>query len=86
MIFDILTAVKILVPCHMQDAILGINYTTIRRCIISALDSVVVQWVLAALSPRINRSGHEADHSPPYSAEIKNAMPLLPHASSWRCA
>jgi len=32
--------------------------------------------------------GHEADHSPQSSAEVKNAWsyPLLPHVSSWHGA
>jgi hypothetical protein len=33
-------------------------------------------------------AGHEADHSPPSSAKVKNggAIPPLPHTSSWRGA
>jgi hypothetical protein len=30
-----------------------------------------IQWVLGALSPMVKRSGREADHSPPTSAEVK---------------
>jgi hypothetical protein len=38
-----------------------------------------------ALSLEIKLAGREADHSSPYSVEVKNggAMPLLPHMSSW---
>jgi hypothetical protein len=32
-----------------------------------------IQWVLAALSLGVKWLGHETDHSPPYSAEVKNA-------------
>jgi hypothetical protein len=32
-----------------------------------------VQWVTAALSLGVKRLGREADHSPPSSAEVKNA-------------
>jgi hypothetical protein len=32
---------------------------------------VQIQWVPEALSPGVKRSGREADHSPPTSAEIK---------------
>jgi hypothetical protein len=32
-----------------------------------------VQWVTGALSLWVKRPGHEADHSPPSRAEIKNA-------------
>jgi hypothetical protein len=32
-----------------------------------------VQWVPGALSLGVKRPGHEADHSPPSSAEVKNA-------------
>jgi hypothetical protein len=31
-----------------------------------------IQWVPEALSPGVKRSGREADHSPPSSAEVKN--------------
>jgi hypothetical protein len=30
-----------------------------------------IQWILGALSPGIKRQGHDADHSPPTSAEVK---------------
>jgi hypothetical protein len=38
-----------------------------------------IQWVLGAVS-----QGHEADHSPLFSATVKNdeAIPPLPHISS----
>jgi hypothetical protein len=32
-----------------------------------------IQWVPAALSPGLERPGHEADHSPPSSSEVNNA-------------
>jgi hypothetical protein len=32
-----------------------------------------IKWVPGALSLGVNRSGREADHSPPSSAEVKNA-------------
>jgi hypothetical protein len=32
-----------------------------------------MQWVLGALSLEVKRQGSEADHSPPSSAEVKNA-------------
>jgi hypothetical protein len=32
-----------------------------------------VQWVPGALSRGVKRPGREADHSPPSSAEVKNA-------------
>jgi hypothetical protein len=43
---------------------------------------------IGALSPGVKRSGHEADNSPPSSAEVKNggAIPSLPHTSSWHSA
>jgi hypothetical protein len=31
-----------------------------------------IQWVPQAFSPGVKRTGHEADHSPPTSAEVKN--------------
>jgi hypothetical protein len=46
------------------------------------------QWVLGALSPGVKRPGHEADHSPPTSAEVKKTWiyTTTPHTSSWRSA
>jgi hypothetical protein len=40
-----------------------------------------IQWVLGALSLGEKGQGHEADHSPPSSAEVKKggATPPLPH-------
>jgi hypothetical protein len=32
-----------------------------------------IRWVLRALSPGVKQPGCEADHSPPSSAEVKNA-------------
>jgi hypothetical protein len=45
-----------------------------------------IQWVPGVISPRVGRTGREADHSP--SAEIKNggAISPLPHSPSWRGA
>jgi len=44
-----------------------------------------IQWVLGALFLRAKRPGHEADHSPPSCAEVKECIelnlhsPILPH-------
>jgi hypothetical protein len=38
-----------------------------------------IQWVPGALSLRIMRPGREADHSPPSSADVKNAWCLVTH-------
>jgi hypothetical protein len=40
-----------------------------------------IQWVLGAPSLGVKWQGHEADHSPPSSAEVKNggALPPFPH-------
>jgi hypothetical protein len=44
-----------------------------------------VRWAPGALSPRVKRPGHEADHLPPTTAEVGNggAVPPLPHTFSW---
>jgi hypothetical protein len=44
-----------------------------------------VHWVPRVLSTGVKRPGHEADHSPLSSAEIKNdgVIPPLLHMSSW---
>jgi hypothetical protein len=34
------------------------------------------QWVLGALSMGVKRPGSEADHSPPYSSEVKECVEL----------
>jgi len=34
----------------------------------------LVQWIPVALTPKVEWSGREADHSPPSSAEVKNAQ------------
>jgi hypothetical protein len=36
------------------------------------------QWEPGALSPGVKRPGHEADHSPPTSAEFKNIGVCIP--------
>jgi hypothetical protein len=35
-----------------------------------------IQWVIGALSLGAKRPGHEADHSPPYRAEVKECVEL----------
>jgi hypothetical protein len=39
-----------------------------------------------SISPGVKRQRREADHSPPSRAEVKNseAIPPLPHTTSWR--
>jgi len=32
-----------------------------------------IQWIQGAPSPEIKRQGSETDHSPPFSADVKNA-------------
>jgi hypothetical protein len=47
-----------------------------------------IQWLPGAVSPEVKRQGREDDHSPPSSAEVKNAgaIPPFPHTSSWNGA
>jgi hypothetical protein len=40
-----------------------------------------IQWIGGALSLKIKRLGREADHSPPYSAEIKECVELYLHTA-----
>jgi hypothetical protein len=40
-----------------------------------------MQWI-----PGVNRPGHEADHSPPASAEVKKMWIPLPNMPSWHSA
>jgi hypothetical protein len=39
-----------------------------------------IQWVPGTLSLGIQRPGREADHSPPYSAEVKECVELYLHS------
>jgi hypothetical protein len=48
-----------------------------------------IQWVSGALSLEVKQSRHEADHSPPYSSEVKECVELYlhsPNTPSWRGA
>jgi hypothetical protein len=48
-----------------------------------------IQWVPGALSLGIKRPGRETDHSPPFSAEVKEWVELYLHSPStpsWRGA
>jgi hypothetical protein len=48
-----------------------------------------IQWVIGALSLGVKRLGHEADHSPPSSAEVNEWVELCLHSPStpsWRGA
>jgi hypothetical protein len=48
-----------------------------------------IQWVKGALSLEIKWPGHEADHSPPSSADVKECVELYlhsPNTPSWHGA
>jgi hypothetical protein len=49
------------------------------------LTQIPIQWEQGPHLQEVKRLRREADHSPPYSAKIKNggAIPPLPHTSSW---
>jgi hypothetical protein len=51
---------------------LGIFFTTMSRPALGPTQPPS-QWVPGALSLGVKRPGHEADHSPPSCAEVKNA-------------
>jgi hypothetical protein len=40
-----------------------------------------IQWILGALSAGVKRPGREADHSLPFSAEVKNTWVYTSTAS-----
>jgi hypothetical protein len=50
----------------------GALFTTVSRMALEPTQ-LPIQWVPGALSLGVKQLGHEADHSPTYSAEIKNA-------------
>jgi hypothetical protein len=37
-----------------------------------------IKWILGVLSPRVKRPRREVDHSPPFSAEVKNEEAVTP--------
>jgi hypothetical protein len=47
-----------------------------------------IQWVMEDHSFQVKQQRHEADHSPPSCANVKNggAIPPLPLTSSWHGA
>jgi hypothetical protein len=47
-------------------------FTTVSRPVLGSTQPPI-QWVLGALSLGAKRPGREADHTPPSSAEVKNA-------------
>jgi hypothetical protein len=47
-------------------------FTTVSRTALGPTQ-LPIQWVLGALSLGVKRPEREADHSPPSSAEVKNA-------------
>jgi hypothetical protein len=47
-------------------------FTTVSRTALGPTQSSI-RWVPGPLSLGVKRSGREADHSPPSSAEVKNA-------------
>jgi len=61
------------------------SFTTSSRPTLGSIQRPI-QWVPGALSLQVNLPGREADHSPPFSAEVKNEWSYtstLPDAS-WR--
>jgi hypothetical protein len=44
----------------------------------------VVQWVPGALSPEVSWQERETNHSPSYSAEVKNTS-ITPYVSMTQC-
>jgi hypothetical protein len=43
-------------------------------------DLAPIHWVPVALSLGVKRPGRKADHSPPYSAEVKECVELYLHS------
>jgi hypothetical protein len=62
-------------------------YSTVSRLALGPTQPPI-QWVLGALSLGVKRPGHEAESSPPSSAEVRNggAIPPFHHMSSWHNA
>jgi hypothetical protein len=47
--------------------------TAVSRPALAPPPQPLIQWAPGALSLGVKRQGREADHSPPFSAEVKNA-------------
>jgi hypothetical protein len=62
-------------------------FSTLYRLALGSTQPLI-QPVLGALSRRVKQQGHEADHSPPASAQVKKVWSIhpLPHTPSWRSA
>jgi hypothetical protein len=59
-----------------------LSFTTAFRPTLE-LTQLPIQWVPGALSLEIKRPGREADHSPPSSAEVKNAWSYTSAFMAW---
>jgi len=55
-------------------------FTTASRTVLGPTKPPI-QWVPGDLSLKVKRPGHEADHSPPSSAEVKGCVGLHLHPS-----
>jgi hypothetical protein len=67
-----------IVFCRLPGGGLGIFlFTTASRPALGPTQPPI-QWVPGALSLGVKRLGREADHSPPSSAEVKNAWSCTP--------
>jgi hypothetical protein len=53
-------------------------FTTASRTALGPIQPPI-QWVPGTLSLGVKRLGREADHSPPYSAEVKECVELYLH-------
>jgi hypothetical protein len=66
------------IPCR-QDFLLYVVQT-----VSEAPTQPPIEWIPGVISAGVKRPGHEADRSPPSSAEVRNggAIPPLPHRAS----
>jgi hypothetical protein len=65
-----------------------ILFTTASRTVLGPTQPPI-QWIPGALSLGVKRSGSEADHPPPSSAEVKECVEIYLHSPStpsWRGA
>jgi hypothetical protein len=67
----------------------GLDMNIDRRETLKCRVFILIQWVTGSLSLGVKRPVREADHSPPYSAEVKEWVELYlhsPNTPSWRGA